>query len=272
MAFLDRDEIGSEVGTTAYHGGLVIERVGGLHPARYHAGLVRYALAGGAELHPVTRVTSVERRPGGGFRVGTARGALDCADVVMATNADADGVVPGLRRRVLPVGSFIVATEPLDARLQDALIPRRRMVFDTRHLLSYWRLSPDGRMVFGGRTSLAPTSVARARDALYDEMVRIHPQLAGARVARAWGGRVAITIDRLPHVGRMDGITYATGCNGTGIALNTWLGTRVAAWVTGGEPPPFADLSFRRVPLHGLRALWLPLVGAWFRALDRIGR
>ena len=130
------------------------------------------------------------------------------------------------------------------------------MVFDTRHLLSYWRLSPDGRMVFGGRTSLAPTTVARARDVLYREMVRVHPQLAGraGRVRVGWQRRDHAATG-CPHCGaRSTVVAYATGCNGTGVALATWFGFAAAAWLTGEAPPPaFAQLAFPRIPLHALR-------------------
>jgi glycine/D-amino acid oxidase-like deaminating enzyme len=205
--------------------------------------------------------------------VHTDRGDIEAADVLVATNAYADDLVPALARRVLPIGSFIIATEVLDPDLAAQLIPRRRMLYDTKNFLFYWRLSPDNRMVFGGRTSFARTTVSRARDVLYSEMVRVHPLLRNVRVTHAWTGNVALTFDRLPHCGRIDGVAYATGCNGTGIALATWLGTRAAAWLSGEEPPPpFAELSFPAIPLHGSRDAWLGMVGAWFRARDRLGR
>jgi glycine/D-amino acid oxidase-like deaminating enzyme len=276
--FLTRDELRDEIGTSVYHAGLLVERTGGLQPAKYHAGLVRHALEAGAALHGRTRVHAIERRPNGGYRVTTARGVVDAGEVFVATNAYADDVVPELRRRVLPIGSFIVATEPLGDDLARSCIPRGRMVYDAKRFLFYWRLSPDGRMVFGGRTSLAPTTVAAARDVLYREMVRVHPQLAGVALSFAWGGNVAITFDRLPHCGRIPlpgggDVAYATGCNGTGVALATWFGARAAAWLSGEEPPPaFAQLRFPRVPLHAARDRYLPAVGWWFRARDRVGR
>ena len=124
-------------------------------------------------------------------------------------------------------------------------MPGDRMCFDTKHLLNYWRLSPDRRMVFGGRASLSPTTIADARDVLHAQMVRVHPQLRGVAVTHAWGGNVAVTLDRLPHCGRIDGVAYATGCNGTGVALATWSGERAAAWMTGEEDPP----GVRRAPV-----------------------
>ena len=188
---------------------------------------------------------------------------------------------PDLRRRILPMGSFIVATEPLADDQRAAVLPTGRMAYDTRNLLSYWRLDADGRMVFGGRRSLRPTTVAQAREVLRDRMVHVHPQLAEARIERAWGGEVAITRDRLPHCGRIDGAWYAGGCNGSGVAtlpeqspsgvaLSTWLGHRMAGAICGEELPPFAELAHPRVPPS--RSLWLPVVSAALRAQDRLDR
>ena len=187
----------------------------------------------------------------------------------MATNAYADALVPSLRRRVLPMGSFIIATEPLPDDLADSVLPTRRMCFNDRSLLWYWRLDDAGRMVFGGRKRLGTVHLDEARDHLYRSMVEVHPQLAGTPVERAWSGQVALTLDRLPHCGRIDGVWYATGCNGSGVALNTWLGHRMAAAIDGAPLPPFAELEHRPIPLHSLRRAWLPVVSAWFRIQDR---
>ncbi len=271
VRFVPRDQLGDEVGTTAYHGGVVFERTGGLHPARFHAGLLRLALAAGATVVGGVRATAIEARAGGGFRVTTSGGTVEAGQVALCTNAYADGLVPELERRVLPVGSFIVATEVLAPELAASVSPRRRMLVDTKNFLYYWRLSPDGRLLFGGRRSLAASTVDQARDFLYDSLVAVHPQLAGVRVHRAWGGNVAITLDRLPHAGRVaGGAWYVTGCNGSGVALNTWMGMTLGRHLVGeGPPPSFAELPHRAIPLHGLRRAYLPAVGLWFRWQDR---
>ncbi len=149
------------------------------------------------------------------------------------------------------------------------------MMVDTKNLLFYWRLSPDGRMVFGGRRSLAQTTVPDARDFLYGSMVRIHPQLAGTAVECAWGGHVAhdrSTACRtsggcrpVPAAGRV----FATGCNGSGVALNSWMGTRAADVLLGGDPPAMAEIGFPAVPLHRFRRAYLPVVGRWFAVAGR---
>jgi glycine/D-amino acid oxidase-like deaminating enzyme len=269
---LAASELRSEIGSDAFAGGLLMERTAAVQPAQLHAALVARARAAGADVRHRTRATRLERR-GQGFVVQTARGAIAAGDVLVAANAYVDGVLPPLEQRVLPLGSFIIATEPLPQERARSVMPGDRMCFDTKHLLNYWRLSPDRRMVFGGRASLAATTVAGARDVLYAEMVRVHPQLRGTQVTHAWGGRVAVTRDRLPHVGRLEGVAYATGCNGTGIALASWFGERAAAWMTGEEPPPaFSVPSFATIPLRAWRRLWLPPAGRVLQVADRLGR
>jgi len=261
-------DLQAEIGSHLFAAGLVVERSGGLHPARFHAGLVRVAEAAGASLHANTAASDLSRA-GSGWTVATTRGSIQAGSVLVATNAYADGLVPELRRRVLPMGSFIIATEPLDPALAAEVLPTRRMVFNDRNLLWYWRLDPDGRMVFGGRKRLGRVALDEARDHLHRSMLTVHPQLAHARIDRAWGGDVALTLDRLPHCGRIDGLWYATGCNGSGVATNTWLGHRMGGAICGDPLPPFAELPHRPIPFHRVRRAWLPAVSAWYRMRDR---
>lgn len=266
------EDLVAEAGSERFAGGLVLERTGGLHPARFHAGLVALAADAGASLHPGVRATSVQpEQRSGAVVVRTDAGTVRARDVLLATNAYADAAYRRLQRRVLPMGSFIIATEPLAPELAATVLPTRRMAFDDRNLLWYWRHGPDGRLLFGGRKSLGRVELDSARDHLYDSMVSVHPQLRGVRVDRAWGGDVALTLDRLPHCGRRDGVWYATGCNGSGVALNTWMGHRMARAMLGDALPPFAELPHRPIPLRAVRRAWLPLVGAWFARSDRRG-
>lgn len=270
VRFVARDELAEEIGSARFHGAVVMDRTGGLHPARFHAGLVGRAVVAGAQLVDRTAVVELGPVRRGRRAVRTTHGDVSARHVLIATNAAADALAPSLQRRVLPVGSYIVATEVLDADLARSLSPRRRMFVDTKQFLYYWRLTPDGRLAFGGRRSLDPVEVPEARDFLYDAMVRVHPQLAGVAVTHAWGGSVAITMDRLPHVGRLAGAWYATGCNGSGVSLNTWLGHRVALAMLGlGDPPSFAELPHRAVPLWSWRNAYLPVVSRWFAWQDR---
>lgn len=261
VSFLDRQQVQQRIGSAAFESGAFFERVGALHPAKYHAGLLRLA---DADIHD--RTAAVRVHPG--FTVETTRGAVRADHVILATNAYADAAMPGLAARVVPINSYIIATEPLPEQVRNVIGPQ--MMVDTKNLLFYWRLTPDGRMAFGGRRSLDAAEVSAARDYLYDAMVAIHPQLAGIAVEYAWTGYVAMTLDRMPHVGTVDGAWYATGCNGTGVSLNSWLGYRLGQVVTGQAPPPaFAELKHPAIPLKSLSSSYLPLVGKWFAVQDR---
>jgi glycine/D-amino acid oxidase-like deaminating enzyme len=265
------DELTSEIGTTAYHGGLAVDAGGVLHPAKWFAALVGLAERAGAELHEGVRATAIRRQADGRFVVETKRGAILARDVLVATNGYTDGVAPTLRRRIIPIGSYIIATEPLPEDLAHELSPNGRAYFDTRNFLSYWHVSKDRRMLFGGRVSFLPTSVDRTAKLLHRRMLEVHPQLADARVEYSWGGKVAITMDRMPHVGRAGGVMYAMGYSGTGVVMSNWLGTRAAEWMGGGEAPALAKLRFPIVPApYEGRPWFLPLVGEFFRARDRL--
>ena len=202
----------------------------------------------GADLHDGVRATTIRRQADGRFVVETNRGAILAKEVVVATNGYTDGVVPALRRRIIPIGSYIIATEPLPEELARTISPRGRAFFDTKNFLYYWHVSADRRMVFGGRASFLPTNVDRSAAILHEGLLEVHPQLAGYRVDYAWGGNVGFTFDRMPHVGRVDGITYAMGCCGTGVALMTALGTAVGEWLGGGPAPALTRLKFPLVP------------------------
>jgi glycine/D-amino acid oxidase-like deaminating enzyme len=267
---LNRDALASEIGSPLYHGALLVERSGGLHPAKYVAGLIRLARDRGAHLYDHTPATAIERRPRGGFVVVTPGGRIDTRDVLLATNGYSDRLLPALRRRVIPIGSYIIATEPLAPDRARSAIPNRRMLFDSKNFLYYWRLSPDDRMLFGGRASFAPTTIAKARDWLYAAMIRVHPQLAGIAVEHAWGGTVGFTFDRLPHIGRMNGITYALGYCGTGVAMSGYFGQLAADWIAGAELPDCWRGPFPGMPFYREKPWFLPAVGRYYAALDRL--
>jgi glycine/D-amino acid oxidase-like deaminating enzyme len=275
-SFVARDDLGREIGSDRFAGGLVVEHSGAVHPAKLAAGLAGAARDAGASLHPGVSVLGLDRS-GSGHVVRTTAGPVAAGEVIVATNGTTDStLVPWLGRRILGIGSFIIATEPIDADVAASISPQGRMFFDAKNFLHYWRLSPDGtRVLFGGRTSFAPTTLAAARDALYTALVDFHPQLAGVRVARAWGGQVALTVDRMPHIGRHEqsAVLYAMGYCGTGVAASVHFGRSLGRWLCDdGELPSFARDRWRPVPLPGrLRAL-LPVAGWWYRALDALGR
>jgi glycine/D-amino acid oxidase-like deaminating enzyme len=271
--FVPKERLHEEIGTSFYHGGLAFPPSGLLHPGKYFAGLAGAADRAGVDLHEGVRSKSIRRQADGRLVVETVRGSILTKEVVVGTNGYTDGVAPSLRRRVIPIGSYIIATEPLPEELARILSPKGRAFFDTKNFLYYWHISEDRRMIFGGRASFLPTSVDRTAGILHRGMLEVHPQLAGYRIDYAWGGNVGFTFDRMPHVGRQDGITYALGCCGTGVALMTAMGVAVGEWLGGGPAPELAKLPFPLVPApYEGRPWFLPFAGEWFRLQDRLAR
>lgn len=270
--FVPRAELAAEIATTAYYGAFVVDSGGGLHPAKYHGGLAAAAARAGVDLHEGIRAQRIRAQADGRKVVETSRGAILSREVFVGSNGYPDGLMPTIRRRVMSIGSYIVATEPLPEDLAQALHPTRRMWFDSKNFLYYWRLTPDRRMLFGGRASFWPGSIDRYARILARAMVEVHPELGGVPITHAWGGKVAFTFDRMPHVGQVGGAWYATGCCGSGVAILPWLGERVAGWVLGGEPAPaLATLRFPLVPApYEGRAWFLPLAGEWWKSQDRL--
>ena len=266
---LDRVALESEIGSSLYHGGLLVEQSGGLHSAKYFAGLCQVACEHGAALFSRRAATSIERDDQA-FVVSLDGRRIRARQVLVATDGYTDRLLPGLRRRVVPIGSYMIATEPLPPDLARSAIRKGRMLFDTKNFLYYWRLSNDDRVLFGGRASFASTSMEKARDWLHAAMVSVHPQLRDVKVAYAWGGQVGFTFDWLPHIGRMDGITYAVGYCGTGIAMSTYFGHLAASWIAGEELPGCWRRPFPTLPLYRERAWFLPALGWYLGASDRL--
>jgi glycine/D-amino acid oxidase-like deaminating enzyme len=267
-----RERIREEIGSDAYFGALVVPGSGLLHPGRYFEGLARAAAMAGADLHENARARVIRRQADGRFAVETERGTILARDVFVATNGYTDGVVPSLRRRIIPIGSYIIASEPLPESVARELSPKGRSFFDTKNFLYYWHVSADRRMVFGGRASFMPTSIDETAAILHKGLLEVHPQMAGYRIDYAWGGNVGFTFDRMPHVGRTaQGIAFAMGCCGTGVAQMTHLGTMAGAWLADGEAPVLARLKFPLVPApYEGRPWFLPIAGEWFRLQDRL--
>jgi gamma-glutamylputrescine oxidase len=270
IRILSREEQGEEVGSAYFHGGFVVEDYGGVHPAKLNRALRDAARAAGATLHSHARVQGTDRH-GTRHRVRTERGAVDAAHVLFATNGYTDGASPWLRRRVLPVMSYQIATEPLPPGLMDRLISRRRMVSDSRKEVTYTRPSPDGtRILFGGRPrALAGTPEQQALR-LRVRMLRIWPELAAFRITHSWGGFVGMTADHMPHIAERDGVLHAAGCNGNGVALMTFLGWHAAQLILGrtNRRAFFADIPFPAVPLRGAGQLIVPMMSAAYHARD----
>jgi glycine/D-amino acid oxidase-like deaminating enzyme len=268
---LGPEELRSEIGSSRYHGGLLDPFAGSVQPAHLLRGLAAAAQRAGARVVEGASVSSLTRT-GAGITAITERGPVVARDVLVASNGYTGPVVPALQRRVVPVGSYVIATAPLASDLAARLIPRRRVLSDTKNLLFYFRLSPDGRLVFGGRAAFTPTRVPRSAAILRRGMLEVFPQLADVPVEYAWDGRVAFTLDQMPHAGVLDGIHYALGYGGHGVALATWLGARMGEALAGAGTIPRLTSPFRAVPLYGGTPWFLPLVGGYYRMRDWAGR
>ena len=265
-----RDEIGSDL----YFGGGVIPHHTALHPVRYHQGLLDLALDAGAAVHAHTPVIAVARA-GAGFTVTTARGPLKAGNVLVATNGytNSGPPFPALRRRVIPIGSYMIATQPLEPGLMDRLMPKGRVLNDTRRVVLYFRACPDRRRIlFGGRVALAETDPIVSGPRLHAIMRRIFPETAQVKISHSWMGFVAYTFDHLPHVGVHDGLHYAMGYCGSGVAMGSYLGHKAAHKVLGTKEGrcAFDELPFRTRPLYHGRPWFLAGAVAWYKFLDRM--
>jgi glycine/D-amino acid oxidase-like deaminating enzyme len=260
---------GSELGSDFYHGLLLDPRSGALQPARFVGGLARAAAREGAILCERSPVLGIVREDGA-FRVETPAGRVRARDVLVATNGYTD-LVP-FRSRVVPVGSYIIATEALPPETAERLLPRRRVVFDSKHFIFYFRLMPDGRLLFGGRAQWTPSSpdtTRRSAGILREALARVFPALRDVAVDYAWSGNVCFTPDLLPRSGCLDGVHYAMGYGGHGVAMATYLGTLAAERLLRGEDrSPFRGFRFGAIPLYSGRPWFLPLVGAYYKGCD----
>ncbi len=267
------------IGSDYYHGGMLVDDYGGLHPGMFHKALRERAKAAGVELRSHARAGRVVEGPNGEKIVPTARGSIRAKNVIYATNGyTGKDASPELARRLVPVKSYQIATEPLPADLVAELIPNGRMVSDTRRDLIYTRISPDGtRLLFGSRPGVFEMTEKQAAKRIYARMVAIWPQLGGVKITHAWVGSVAMTADKIAHIGERDGAHFAAGCNGNGVALMTYLGYQVARKILGQQnmPSAFDREKFMAVPLYSEKPWFLPVFTSWYRLrdfLDRPGR
>jgi glycine/D-amino acid oxidase-like deaminating enzyme len=277
LRIIPRTELRNEIGSAIYFGGMVDESSAGLNPARYVAGLALAAQRAGACLHDHTRVEKVEAAHNNGtrkFRVHTSKGAISAREVILASGAYTTEATPTLRKKIIPIGSYIIATEVLPPGLALELSPRNRMIYDSKHFLYYYRLTPDNRMLFGGRAAFFPeteNTVRQSAEILRRGMITVYPQLRDAKIEYVWGGTLDFTFDVMPHAGKIDDMYFAAGFAGHGVAAATWFGAKLAGVICGERNDiPFGGIKFSAAPI-GLRSgnTWaLPLAGAWYRILD----
>ena len=264
-----------EMASDYYYGGMVVERSAKLHPALYYKGLLDAARRRKIMLCAKAAVKTITPA-GQGWRISTSRGDIEVGDVVIATNGYTGDATPELKRRLIPLASHIIATEELPPDLAASLIPKKRTLADTKRVLCYYRMSPDGkRMIFGGRARFTQVTPAVSAPILHRFMTDRFPQLKGIRVTHAWTGNVAFTWDALPHTGTLGGMHYALGCNGSGVAMMTYLGRQTARRIIGGSNSTcgFELEEFPDFPLYNGSPNWaLPAVGAYYRFRDGLSR
>jgi glycine/D-amino acid oxidase-like deaminating enzyme len=226
-----------EVGSDLFHGGVIYHRDGGLHPGLYHDGLAERARAAGAMIAAGTAVTGLTRR-GDGFTVTTERGVVRADQVAICTNGYTGKLTPAFRRRVLPLRSAMIATQGLPPGLLQRLVPKNRVLGDSRRVVAYYRKSPDGtRMLFGGRAAGTGDNPRANAHHLRRMMLQVFPELAATRISHSWSGLVAYTFDHAPHIGMSDGLHFALGYCGSvlrGPAISA------TSWATRSSATPMA--------------------------------
>jgi len=277
LRVVQRNELSSEIGSNIYYGGMVDELSVGLNPARYVAGLANAAMRSGAQIAEQAKLQGIDRSANNGapgFRLTTSRGNLWARDVLIGTSGYTGAATPALQKKIIPIGSFIITTEVLPDALARELSPRNRQIYDSKNYLYYYRLTPDNRMLFGGRAAFFPETsqtVRKSAEILRLGMIEVYPQLRDTKVDYVWGGTLDFCFDIMPHAGEIDGIHFAVGYAGHGVAMATWQGQKMAEWITEGKTDnPFTEIPFPGAPLglYNGRPWFLPFAGAYYKVLD----
>jgi len=261
------------IGTDVYRGCTVRMDIGGLHPAKFHAELLRLALASGLTVHGRTPVISIER-DASGFRVVTAAGSVQARQVLVCTNGYTDGAVPFLRRRLVPVRSRIIVTEELAPDVMARLMPKRMMITENREVGFYYRPSPDGRhILLGGRDSSRVGDPVASKLLIRNGLVNLFPELEAVHLSHCWFGNVAMNRDMIPRIFEKDGIVYATGFCGSGVVWAPWIGTHAAHKLMGHDERARTAFDFRPpafIPFYRGNPWFMPAFIQGYRMRDRI--
>ncbi|MFJ4056501.1 NAD(P)/FAD-dependent oxidoreductase [Pseudomonas sp. NPDC089743] len=271
---LDAEEVAQMTGSQRFRGGMLTPKAGGLHPLNFARGIARHLHGRGVQVFIDSPAQRVECRADG-VVVETAQGRVHAQQLVYATNAYSDltPVTASLHRRIVPFCSAIIATEPLPSAVLASLLPGGQVCGDTKRMLRWFRVIGD-RLIFGGRGAFGKDGSNAAYKALEENMAEIFPQLSGQPIAYRWSGLVDMTLDGLPHAGKLDERRfYAIGYNGGGVAMSTYMGARLAE-LTAGRPLDLRLLAGERlnpIPLHAFRAPGVRLAAGWQQFLDAIG-
>lgn len=272
-AMIPLKDIEAETSSKQFFGGVTYTTDGGLHPAKYHDGLVARVKAAGAQILVHTPVEKLDRITGG-YVVNTPRGKTTATHVAICTNGYTTRSFSGLRRRILPLRSAIIATAPINTALMDKLMPKRRMHGDSRRMVAYYRPSPDGkRILFGGRATGIKENAAQNAKQLRASMIEIYPELKDVQIDNVWSGLVAYTFDHAPHIGQREGLFYAMGYCGSGVARASYFGNKLGHKILGSGKgqTAFDDLEFDSKPFYTGNPWFMPAVLNWHRFADLLG-
>ncbi len=271
VRLVEPSKVRNELGTDAFHGALIYPNCGGFDPKLYHMGLMDRATAAGARIYGHQPALAIEGSAGQ-FRVTTPGGTIIARDIVLATNGYTGAATQWWQRRIIPIGSYIIATEELPAALMQHLCPKGYQMNETRKVVYYYRPSPDGkRILFGGRVALTETDSRLSAPRLHAAMTRVFPELRATKVTHSWLGFVAFTFDSLPHMGVQDGIHYAMGYCGNGVPLSTYLGHKVANLILKRPEgrSVFQDHKFQTRPFYTGKPWFLAPTLGYYKFKDR---
>jgi len=277
LRVVSRGQLRGEIGSDIYYGGMVDGVSAGLNPARYVAGLAAAAMRSGAQVSERTRLQSIQResRDGApGFKLNSSRGTIWARNVLIGTSGYTGAATPALRKKIIPIGSFIITTQVLSEALAQELSPRNRQIYDSKNYLYYYRLTPDNRILFGGRAAFFPETdqtIRKSAEILRRGMIDVYPQLRDTKVEFVWGGTLDFCFDIMPHAGQVDGIYFALGYAGHGVAMATYQGLKMAEWIAEGKTDnPFAEIPFPGAPLglYNGKPWFLPFAGVYYKLLD----
>ena len=270
--YIPKHHIRDEIGSDTYYGALTDEISGGLHPSKYVFGLASAVSNLGVQLCENTAVTKIEKNDSNNFKLITSKGDITAKKVIIATNGYTDRLVSKLKPLIFPVGSYIVVTEPLTNELQNIINPKRRMYYDSKRFLNYFRLTPDGRMLWGGRNDLSTDlDLDDSAKRLSKELYTVFPDLKDIPITHTWTGKLGITFDLMPHIGKTNGIYYAFGYGGHGLSIATYLGTEIGLMLAGKKDrSPFMEISHQTTVFYRNRPWFIPFAARYFRFLDWI--
>ncbi|WP_343315861.1 FAD-binding oxidoreductase [Brucella sp. BE17] len=272
-ALLHRDQLSGEVGSNDFHGAMLSKKSAMMHMGRYVTGLADAAARYGALIFENTTVHE-RKKLDGQHQIVTSRGKVTADNVILATGAYTSDSFSYFRKRIISVGSFIIATRPLTQSEIAATMPGNRTYVTSMNIGNYFRLAPDNRMIFGGRARFSTTSDQRSDNKsgaiLRESLVKIFPHLANVEIDYCWGGLVDMTQDRYPRAGFADGIWYGMGYSGHGAQMSTQIGIYLADAILGrGDNNPISGLEWPTIPGYSGRPWFLPLVGLYYKMLDK---